>query len=111
MFNTMISFSGLIMVYMALCHHELLPFLDEKNHNFYDKLSLNQVILIINKVILIRTVSNLFKCFKSTKISFPSFNKVYIAIFLKEFCPLFMKFCHFFAMFRYSLPQVISNGI
>ena len=43
------------MVYMALGLHELVPFLDEKNQNLYDVLSLNQVIFI-------RTVSNLFKC-------------------------------------------------
>ena len=43
MFNTMMS---LIMAYMALCHHELFPFVDEKNRYFYDVLSLNGVILI-----------------------------------------------------------------
>ena len=52
------------MVYMALCHHELLPFVGEINHNFYDVLSLKRVILI-------RTVSNLYTKL-STNMSFPS---------------------------------------
>ena len=60
------------MVYMAVCHHELTPFVDEKNkHNFNNVLSLNQVILI-------RTVSNLFTML-STKMSFPSSNILYNA--------------------------------
>ena len=44
------------MVYMALCHHKLLPFVDEKNHNFYDVLSLNRVILIRTVFKLIHNV-------------------------------------------------------
>ena len=56
------------MVYMALCHHELLPFVDD-SYNFYDVRSLNQVILI-------RTVSNLFTM-ASSKMSFPSSYIVY----------------------------------
>ena len=39
LFNTMMSFLSKIMVYIAICRHELLPFVDEKssykNDNFY----------------------------------------------------------------------------
>ena len=79
------------MVYMALCHHELLPFVDEKTHNFYDLLSLNRVVLI-------RTVSNLF-IMLSTKMSFPSSNIVYIAIFLQELLPFVHEILPLFVMF------------
>ena len=65
------------MVYIAVCHHELLAFVYKissifyqhflliKNGNFYDVWSLNQVVLI-------RTVSNLFTML-STKMSFPEY--------------------------------------
>ena len=81
------------MVYMALCHHGLLPFVHEKNHYFYNVLSLYQVILI-------RTVSNLFTML-STKMSFPSSNIyiVYIAIFLQELLPLVHEILPLFAIF------------
>ena len=54
------------MVYMAICHHELSPFVDD---NYDDVRSLNQGILI-------RTVSNLFTML-SSKMSFPSSYIVY----------------------------------
>ena len=79
------------MVYMAICYHELLPFVGEKNHNLYDVLSLNRVILV-------RTVSNLFTML-STKTSFLSSNTVYIAIYLQELVPFVHEILPLFAMF------------
>ena len=91
-FNTIKSSSSLIMmVYMALYHHKLLPFAVEKNHKFYDVLSLNPVILI-------RTASNLFTML-STKMSFRSFNIVYIAKFLQELLPFVHEILPLFAKF------------
>ena len=58
---------------------------------FYDVLSLNRVILI-------RTVSNLFTML-STKMSFLSFNMVYIAIFFQELLPFIPEIWPLFAMF------------
>ena len=82
----MMSFSGLIIVYFALCHHLL-----RKKTHFYD-------ILCLNRVILIRTVSNLFTMLH-TKMSFPSFNIVYIAKFLQEVLPFVHEILPSFAMF------------
>ena len=96
MFNTMMSFSSLILIYMALCHHELLPFVDEKSQ-FYDVLSLNQVILI-------RTM----KLIHNVKYQ-NVYNIVYIAIFLQELLPFVHEILPLFAMF-FSLTHVISNG-
>ena len=97
MFNTMMSISSLIIVYKALCRHELLHFVEEKNQHFYD-------ILCLNRVILIRTVSNLFTMLR-TKMSFPSSNIVYIEKlpFVHVILPIICAV--------YSLTQVISNGL
>ena len=45
MFNTIMFFLSSIMVYIVICHHELLSFVDE-NDNFFDVWSLNRVPLI-----------------------------------------------------------------
>ena len=62
-----------------------------KNHNFYDG-------LFKNRVILIKTVSNLFilpKCFS------PSSNIVYITIFLQELLPFVHEILPLFAMYTF----------
>ena len=76
MFNTKKSFSNLIMVYIPMCHYELLPFVGEKRQFLWCGWSLNWVIFI-------RTLSTLFTML-STIMSFPTCNIVHIAIFLQE---------------------------
>ena len=83
---------------MALCHHELLLFIDEKS-NFY-------IVLSLNRVILISTVYNLFTML-SAKMYFPSSTIVSIAIFHQELFPLVLKFATICEV--YSLTQVISD--
>ena len=61
-----------------------------KNDNFYDVWSLNRVILI-------RTLSNLFTML-STVMSFLSSNIVYITIFLQELLPFVHEILPLFAM-------------
>ena len=70
-------------------------------YNFSDVLSLNQVILI-------RTVAILFAML-STKMSFPSSNIVYIAIFLQELLPFVREMLPLFYDVCF-LTQANSNG-
>ena len=56
-----------------------------KNHNFYDVLSLNRVISILFTLL-------------STKMSFPSYKIIYIAIFLQELLPFVHEILPLFAM-------------
>ena len=72
-----------------------------KNHNFYDVVTLNRIILIRNS-----TVSNVFKML-STKITFPS-SDIYIIIFLQELLP-FVQIKFAIICDVASITQVISN--
>ena len=72
-----------------------------KTYNSFDLLLYcGTTVLCLNRVILIRTVSNLFTIL-STKMSFPSFNIVYtcIAIFLQKLLPFVHEMLPLFAMF------------
>ena len=79
----------------SLCHHTLYAIMSYcpllmKNDYFYDVWSLNQVFFI-------RSLTDLFTML-STKISFPSSNTVYIAIFLQELLPFVCEMLPFLAM-------------
>ena len=71
-----------------------------KSHNFYNSLS-------INRVILIRTVSNFIHNVKYQNV-YPSSNIVYLVIFLRELMP----FVHDFAIICdvNSVTHIISDG-
>ena len=71
-----------------------------KNDNIYD-------VLFLNRVILIRILSNSFTMFR-TKMSFLSSKMAYVSYSFRSYCPLFMKLSSFFDV--RSLIQVISNG-
>ena len=121
-FSTIMSFSSLIMVYIAACFLELLPFVYENSHFYHNFMKLVHNILYhyiflefdnvlygsmpswvialcwwkiqnfynvlsLNRVIMIRTVSNLFALL-STMMPFPRSNVVYIAIFFQELLPV-----------------------
>ena len=70
------SFSSLIMVHIAICQNELLPFVHEKNVNFHGVQSLNRVNLKGSLPNLVTVLS--------TKTSLSSFKMVSIAIFLHQ---------------------------
>ena len=78
------------MVYMALNHHEFLPFVDER-------ITISMMYCLYIEY-LIRTVSNLFTMI-STNLSILSSNIVYIAIFLQELLPFVHEIMPLFAMF------------
>ena len=88
----MMSISNSIMVQWPHAIMSYSPFIDENiNHNFYDVMSLNQLILT-------RTVSTVFTML-STRMSFPRFNIVYnIEIFHQELLPLVYEMLALFAM-------------
>ena len=70
-----------------------------KTYNFFDVLLFcGTTVLCLNRVIVIRAVSSSFKML-STRMSFPSFYIVYIAIFLQELLPFVHEILPLFAMF------------
>ena len=104
--DTKMSFLGLIIVHIAIWHHELLALIHENVH-YYAVQSLNQVILI--NFIKLVTMS-------STKISWLSSKMVNIIIFLKGFLPLIclrnyhLRFLLFSSIFKSNFAKLWLNA-
>ena len=110
LFNTMIIFSNSIMVYMALCHHELLPFVDEKSQFLWCTVSKSSK-FNRNCIKLIHNVKYQNKCISQVLTQYISQYS------FRGYCLLFMKRCHYLrcllsnsSNFKWNLRNLRHNA-